>query len=143
MIDAREPRNGDYASYVENLVDQSARALSAPRSPGRDPGARKRASRRSAAQATSPAGGAPAGLPAGGMLGNQPGTGLPGPDSFEAAAAGVAGALRRAAAVATVAGIALIGLSMLDDPPFFAEPGLGILLIAIGAFINRFARSRP
>ena len=155
MIDAREPKNGDYASYLEGLVGKAPGAVPAGRpllrGPGRDPGARRRGgaagspdaavrpsgadSRRAAAEgaqaaigAANGAGGRQAGIERG-----PAGMGRPMP---------VTGALRQAALFSTMAGIALIGLSLLDDPPFFADAGLGILLVAVGAFINRFVRKR-
>ncbi len=55
------------------------------------------------------------------------------------AAAGLAHALRRIATVASFAGIVMIAAFFVDEPPFFASPFAGILLLAAGGFLRRIA----
>jgi hypothetical protein len=59
------------------------------------------------------------------------------------ASAGLPRLIRRIAGFASFAGIALIVLSFAGDPPFFAHPVPGILLIAAGAFLRGLARKLP
>lgn len=149
MIDSREPKNGDFASYVEGLsghppgeVPSGMRA----RKIGRDPMARARPLRgplaeslraransarsRTEASEHQAAGAQP------------PGAGDPraGDAARPLDAPGADAPMRTAARIATVAGIVLFGLSLLDDPPYFADPAAGILLLVAGAILRRIAR---
>jgi len=176
MIDAREPKNGDFATYVESLVRlPTEQKLHAPA-----PGAvqTRRESRASAAAhgsgaphtawgrhaadpaaaleklpealrrvlgartGTSPAaqGGAGPGTQGGagpttqGGAGptTQGGAGLP-----DEMAKPFARALSRIAGIAVIAGLSILAMSFGQDPPFFADPVLGIGLIVGGALAHR------
>lgn len=162
MIDAREPKNGDYASYVESLVNSPD---SRPPTRATAPGARGRRAARAAAGARAgdaktgdarpaqpPRRAALPGAPAAGSLwGNSANGPLPDPSveaglqqlrqAFPGATMESVGQLlQRAASFATIAGGALILLSFSDDPPFFASPALGMLLIVAGFGMRGLAR---
>lgn len=157
MIDAREPKDGDYASYVESLVNAPA---SPPPSRAARPGARGRhaartapgtqtedarpgQSSRRAALPGAPAAGSPG---TGGADGSQPDPSVEaGLQQLRQAFPGatvesVGQLLQRAAGFATIAGGALILLSFSDAPPFFASPALGMLLIVAGFGMRGLAR---
>lgn len=169
MIDSSEPKDGDYVRYVESLVNApKAQQLQEVQStgwghgadagttrdavPGAAPGRFPRQAARADAGATRPdAGGAP---PDAGETRPHRGSGPLHADSLEArleqlrrtlpaTSPGLPHQMRRIAGFATFAGIALIALSFADAPPFFAHPAPGILLVAAGAFLRRFARKLP
>jgi hypothetical protein len=110
MIDPREPRNGDFARYVENLPRLPAEHRApAPVRPG-------------------PAGGA-------GGEGREPAPGQAQGPSAHA----VARLLGTVAVVLTVAGLGLIALTFSGDAPF-VDPVLGFGLVVAGAVMNRLSR---
>ena len=133
MIDAREPKNGDYARYVEELVNAGAAPPAPPQAP---PQAPPRAPQPASAR---PARGSTPDARTGGPLPRQPRTqeaerqSPPEPGEF-------AHVLRRVAGITSFIGLALILLSLTDMAPFFADPAFGMLLLAAGIFLNRFAR---
>lgn len=128
MIDAREPKNGDYARYVEELVNATATGAT-PTAPS--PAARPASPRplRGSAPDARPDGPLPRQPRAKGAERQSP------PEPGE-----LAHVLRRVAGIASFIGLALILLSLTDMAPFFADPAFGMLLLAAGIFINRFAR---
>jgi hypothetical protein len=188
MIDSREPKDGDYASYVESLVS-APKAQQIPETPPTGWGHGGGAGAPGAAPGAlpgDPAGAVPGGFPRqaagphagatrpdatrldGGATrreagGARPTAGATRPDAsagpldgeslemrlerlrraLPVASAGLPHLLRRIAGFATFAGIALIALSFSEDPPFFAHPFGGILLITAGAFLRRLARKLP
>lgn len=195
MIDSREPKDGDYASYVESLVNApKAQQLpeapstgwghggdaAAPGSlpgvlpgeaPGAVPGRFPRQAARPDAAANRPDAGATrpdASRLDGGATRRDAGAGrqhagATRPDAggspldaeslemrlerlrrtLPVASAGLPRLFRRIAGFASFAGIALIVLSFAGNPPFFAHPVPGILLIAAGAFLRGLARKLP
>lgn len=184
MIDSREPKDGDYASYVESLVNapQAQQLPDAPSTgwghggnaafqgdasealPGAVPGRFPRQAAGPDAGATRPDamrldGGATrrdAGEGRHGAGATRPDAGASPHDgdslemrlerlrrTLPAASAGLPRLVRRIAGFASFAGIALIALSFTGNPPFFAHPVPGILLIAAGAFLRGLARKLP
>lgn len=198
MIDSREPKDGDYASYVESLVnapkaqqlpeapstgwghggDAAAPGALPGEAPGAVPGRFPRQAARPDSGATRPDAGATrpdagatrpdanrldggatrrdagAGRQHAGATRPDAGAGPLDAESLEmrlerlrrtlpAASAGLPRLFRRIAGFASFAGIALIVLSFAGNPPFFAHPVPGILLIAAGAFLRGLARKLP
>jgi hypothetical protein len=158
MIDAREPKDGDYASYVESMVN-APKAQKLPAEPpadawGRQAGGQPPRADQGPAATRSGAGSAQQRLPRTPAPGAQHGEArrhvhetlearleqlrLALPD---ASAGGLAQLLRRAATFASVIGIALVVLSFSNDPPFFANPGFGMLLVVLGAVLRRVAKN--
>jgi hypothetical protein len=151
MIDAREPKNGDFVSYVENLSKMPV-GQSLPHAPddafghGSGGGSAK-------APGPAPGAGAQRGHEASPILNAESAKraiqellkarserlGTSGPAGHEFSHQ-VGRVLSRVAAIATLAGIALIAMSFSDSPPFFADPVLGIGLVVMGAVANRLSR---
>lgn len=183
MIDASEPKDGDYVRYVEALVNApKAQQLQETSAGGWGHGAE--APERGRGGTAGAAAGQPTGQqstgttaqrfprqvaypdagatrPDAGHARPDAGTTRPEPGSahspgeslearlqqlqrLQATLAASPGALpqllRRIAGFASFAGIAMILLSFTDDPPFFAHPVPGILLIAVGAFLRGLPR---
>ena len=188
MIDSREPKDGDYARYVESLVN-APKAQQLPEAPsngwGHGGGAVAPGAGQGVAQDATP-GAVPGRFPRqaagpdagatrpdasrldGGATRRDTGAGrhdagATRPDAgaspldgeslemrlerlrrtLPEASAGLPRLMRRIAGFASFAGIALIVLSFAGNPPFFAHPVAGILLIAAGAFLRGLARKLP
>jgi hypothetical protein len=149
MIDAREPKNGDFVSYVEKLAKMPVGQVLPPAS---DDAFGHGAGRAGAGTPRQGGGARPAPAPPQGRDAEDARRAHK--EMLEArreklAGAGPAGrefahqvsaVLRRVAAFATFAGIAMVALSFTDEPPFFAQPVLGIGLVVIGAVANRLSR---
>ena len=124
MIDSNEPRNGDFVTYVENLVrlPKGAGLPAEGASPGQVPRDRP-AAKAGSRWGRSGAGSAP-------------------PDIEQlarGAARTIGRVLGRVATFMLIAGIALLAISFADNPPFHVDPMLGIFLAVGGALLRRLA----
>jgi hypothetical protein len=151
MIDAREPKNGDFVSYVENLskmpVGQTLTSA-ADDAFGHGAGRGGAKAQGSAGPAASGPGHGASPMPNAEnakraiqemLKARRERLGTAGPAGQEFSHQ-VAKVLSRVAAIATLAGIALVAMSFTDEPPFFADPVLGIGLVVMGAVANRLSR---
>ena len=165
MMDAREPKDGDFVTYVENLVRlPTAQGMQPPSSvatPERGDTAKDRASQ----SAWGHAGGMQAGIerlpePVRKVLEAKDGNAakqvlqavLQARRASAAKSRSQAGqshadpsdsasrTIGQVATIATILGIALIALSFAPDAPFFADPVLGITLLVAGAIARRLSR---
>ena len=154
MIDTREPKNGDFATYVENLtrvrpVDTvgPVQRLDAVAAPGSVP--TRRETRERAAQAArntaAAIGSGISNLPnlwgrsaAAPGAASGPSHHAPPPAATLKPNATISRLLARAAAFAFVGGLAMFVLSSADVP--FASPELGLALIVLGVIAFNMAR---
>lgn len=156
MIDAGEPKDGDYVRYLDALTNASTSQAAEGLAPGRAAeAAARRSARRARAAGTAPGhvqpppaqpakttGGRPKAEQARQLQEtldarlNQLRNALP-----DASGSGPAHFVRQAGRFAFIAGIALIVLSFTDHAPFFADPVTGLVLIASSAFLKRLART--
>lgn len=155
MIDAREPKNGDFVAYVEQFVRLPQGMVVPPelRSPGQVLGRggfvelAKRLERGPAPRAIEPAGNAWGHSPQGrtpARVGSAPRSpAAAGPPDIEEIARTAARALarlgRRFASILLLAGLALIALSFADQDFIPIDPVPGVGLVAAGAILRRIA----
>jgi len=158
MLDAREPKNGDFASYVENLAPlpgQNDKPATAPSAAAPAPTRARRARGEPAAPAQAPGAGAAWGHQAKdgphGAAGRveeifqklqsaankaEP----PSPEVIASARRMLSTLLGRIATGAGIVGVVLIGASLLEEPLPFADPSVGVFLLILAAVAGRIAR---
>ena len=157
MLDAREPKNGDFASYVENLAPlpgQHDTPAKAPSAAAAAP-ARRRPARGEPAAAQAPGAGAAWGhqakdglhgaaerveeifqkLQSSAHKGEQPSA-----EVIASARRMLATLLGRIATGAGIVGVVLIGASLVDETLPFADPSVGVFLLILAAVTGRIAR---
>lgn len=133
MLETGEPKDGDFARYVERLVHpptgaKPPDAAGASRSPALPPAARPTA----VAQAGVHAGAAAERpTPAEALAAAR--------RSLETVRRSAANLLAKAAVAATFAGVALLVISFADGPPALADPTLGVGLLIAGFVANRLS----
>lgn len=137
MLETGEPKDGDFARYVERLVHpptgSKPPAAGAPPQPAAMPSAaRPVAAVRPGAQAAGQQGAAAnRSTPAEALAAARRGL-----DTVRRSAANL---LAKAAVAATFAGVALLVISFADGPPALADPRLGIGLLIAGLVARRLS----
>ncbi len=156
MIETHEPKNGDFAAYVENLSRMPAGASvgGIGLAPGEQSSGESAASRRQQVKALrealkarqQQAAKADAGASPDSLFGRAPPHGTAAttaeaagqmPPALGALAGGLARLIGRVASVMVFAGVVLIGLSLIDDAPFRPDLGFAIQVLVMG-LVARF-----
>lgn len=166
MIETHEPKNGDFAAYVENLSRMPAGAtiggggLAPGEQESTEAASRRRQvkalrdkllARQQKSAADSGAGQAesvPPGLFGRSGAAGTAGNAAPGratPAEAGAAAAGFARLVGRIGSTLVLAGVVLIGLGLMDDPPWQPDFGFAVQVLVMGLvarFISQAIRKK-
>ena len=156
MINSQEPKDGDFARYVENLSNLAPGQgqVIGPRAPGSqsDIDAQPRREQLKALrkaiddrkqQALARGPGSLFGRSAGSTAADHTAAV---PPELSSALAGLGRFVTRLASLAVVAGVVLIGLSFIDELPFQLDPTTGLQVLAVGIvmrFMSRAFAAKP